>query len=836
MSRLSGLSLDFKLAARMLVKYPGLTIIGGLAMAFAIWAGSVSFELLAMMLDPSLPLPRGDRIVQLRNWDASANAQEKRALHDFAQWRTQLRSVTDVGAYRDVRRNLRGSDGEMRPVDLAEISASGFRVASGQPLMGRVLLPSDEQPGAPPVVVLGHDIWQTRFGGAATIVGQSVQVDDAFPTVVGVMPAGFEFPIAHDLWMPLPADLLGAQPREGPAITVFGRLAPDVSLDEAQAELTTLGARAAAAYPRTHEHLRPQVAAYTTVVFEPNPSDRVAVFAIYLFVIMLLVLICSNVAMLLFARAATRENELVVRSALGATRGRIVAQLFAEALVLGAVAAIVGLAAAGLVLGRWGGAFLELNMGRLPFWYDPGLSPATVVAALGLTVLAAAIAGVLPALRITRGLGGRLREATPGAGGPRFGGVWTVVIVTQVAFTVAFPVVAFVEQQELSRIRSYDPGFPAAEYLSVRLDADGMGAYAQDPDTTAAARERFAMTLEAVRQRIASDPAVAGVTFVDRLPRDYHPEYRIEVEGMSMADAASAQEPDEPPEVSMAGIDPSYFDVLGAPILAGRAFHSGDAQSGNTIIVDQGFVDVILKGRNPLGRRIRYVSYDDEPGPPPPWLEIVGVVKELGMGFAVSRQRAAGVYSAIPVERLSPLQMVVHTRGDPMAAAPRIRQLAASVDPRLRLTEVQRLDEVTSPLLWILNLWLRITAVLMAIALLLSLAGIYAVLSFTVARRTREIGIRVALGASRRGVVTAIFRRPLTQVAIGVAAGAVLIALMSLVDLGGDGGMTGGGMSPRQVVLLIGYAAFMMGVCMLACIVPTRRALGVEPGVALRAE
>jgi predicted permease len=841
---LSGLPLDLKLGGRMLVRYPGLTIVGGLAMAFAIWVGVVVFEMVMLFVSPTLPLPEGDRIVRLQNWDVRASDPEPRALHDFVVWRESMRTVTDLGAWEDVTRNLMGGDGAGRPVQVASITASGFRVAATAPLLGRALVPADERTGAPPVVVLGHDVWRSRFAADSAIVGRTVQLGDAYPTVVGVMPDGFTFPIAHDAWTPFRPDVLDDAPRSGPAITVFGRLAPGATLDDAQAELTALGRRAARELPDTHEHLQPQVIPYAQMFAISMAADEggIVIALVQAFVLMLLVLVCGNVALLLFARATTREGEIIVRSALGASRRRIVVQLFAEALVLGGLAAAVGLAAAHVALREVGLPFLEATMGQIPFWLDLRLSPATVLYACALTVLGAGVAGVLPGLKVTRGLGSRLREGTAGAGGLRFGGVWTAVIVAQVALTVAFPGVALVELKEVDRIRSYDVGFAADEYLAVSLEMDAPPGADADSATMADHRTRFATVLETLRQRAAAEPGVVGITFADRLPRTDHGYWRVALDDSASGAAGVSQAQRPLLSTSIAFVDPSYFDVLDAPIIAGRGFQAADLAPGARVaVVDQGFVDQVLLGRNPVGRRVRIARAPTPVTGPEadslPWYEIVGLVKELGMVGAEEIARGRGLYlPATPGSGFSP-HMMIHTRGDPMALVPRMRAIAGTVDPTLRLSEFQRMDQIASDYLWILAMLLRTTLVMTAVALLLSLAGIYAVLSFTVARRTREIGVRVALGANRHRVLTAIFRRPLTQVGLGIAAGTTLIAAGALA-LSRTEQFAGAssGLSAGQVALLLAYAAFMLGVCLLACVVPTRRALRVDPMVAMRVE
>jgi predicted permease len=829
LDRVGTLGLDFKLGGRMLVKYPGLTIVGGLAMAFGIWFGAVTFHMFGLISSTKLPLPDGDRIVKIVNWDAKLGQDEGRVLYDYQFWRS-ARSITDVGAYRDASPNLTGTDAIAQTAVAAEITASAFRIAPERPLLGRVLDASDERPGAAPVVLLGHGVWTRRFAADPQIVGRTVQLGNRFATVVGVMPAGYAFPVAHELWLPLRTDVAGVEPRRGVPITVFGRLASGMTFENARAELTALGRRLAAEHPTTHAHLEPRVIPYTQ--FDGDSGDMPQVRAlVYFFVVVLVTVVCSTVALLLFARAASRQTELLVRSALGASRRRIVTQLFAEALVLAGVAAVVGLAGAQLALTRLGKPYIEINYGRLPFWYDFRLSPTTIGFAVALAVIGAVVAGVMPARKITRGLGTQLRTGSAGGGGASFGGVWTAVIVTQVALTVMIPAAAMLVRSESRRIASYDFGFPANEYLGVTVGLDGPTDEAPTPETAAARGARLGALVETLRARLEAEPGVAGATFADRLPGDYHVPRYLEV--MSLPGHLSSW-------VTTARIPPSYFDVLKAPMVAGRSFTSADhSPDARVVIVDQGFVDRVLGGRNPIGHRVRLsVSQAPDSAAPGPWYEIVGLVKGLGMSYVDARKRPAGVYLPFVPGDLGPLGIVVHGQGDPLSFAPRVRALATAVNPALRVERMTRLDQVAAPQLWFLDLWVRIILGLTAVALLLSLSGIYAVLSYIVARRTREIGVRVALGASARRVILSIFRRPLTQVTLGVIGGSILIVLAAIAVQQTQEFAVVGSRWPTlgQIALLIGYTILMLGVCMLACVVPTMRALRVQPTEALRAE
>lgn len=278
---LEAFAFDLKLGVRLLVKYPGLTIVGGLAMAFAVWAGLVIFQVVVLFTHPTLPLSQGARLVEVRSIDIAANDQEERILHDFLQWRQSLRSLTDVGAWRNSSRNLIVDEGNIAPpVTVAEMSAQGFRVSDGEPLMGRVLVEADEQPAAPAVAVVGYEVWRTRFGSDPDVLGRTVQLGNDHVTVVGVMREGFEFPVSHDVWVPLETSARDQAPRSGPAMTVFALLAPGETIETAQAELTVAGRRTAAASPETHQHLQPRVRPYAMMTAPDEPDEVMVMYSI----------------------------------------------------------------------------------------------------------------------------------------------------------------------------------------------------------------------------------------------------------------------------------------------------------------------------------------------------------------------------------------------------------------------------------------------------------------------------------------------------------------------------------------------------------------------------
>jgi putative ABC transport system permease protein len=804
--------LDWKLGARMLAKYPGMSIIGGLTLAAAIGLGAGWFEMSMMLFDPRLPLDDGDRIVRIEYRDASTLDPELRVMHEFVQWREQLVSIEGVGAHRTVERNLLVPGRPPQIVRVAEMSAAGFDVARVPPLLGRPLIAADEDAGSADVVVIGYDAWQRYFDGDPAVVGTEVQLGRARALIVGVMPDGFRFPSNHEFWIPL--RVLQTGPLEGAAIGVFGRLRAGATLESAGAELAAWGARMAQLSPATHAQLQPRVLPFAA---PGNPSVRRELFLVNLGAWLILVLACANVAALMFARTALRESEIVVRSALGASRVRVMGQLFTEALVLTTVSAIVGVIGAraviGFVLGRTAAQHTPP-----PFWMNASIEPTTILYTALLAVAGAGMVGLLPALRAT-GRHVRAGLAQIGSGGTsmRFGGAWSAIIIMQVAFSVLclpFGIAAALEAYRETRLRS---AYPADPYLTFRPVVD-----TESPATTEGMSvEQVTAVMEELSRRLLDDPEVARVTVTSALPGLYHPLARIEAQRESGTPFV-VQANTEGQRVRVGRVGPGFFGAFQLPMVSGREFRRTDVGAAHHVaVINESMARNI--GGSAIGMRVRFAAVgEEEPGP---WHEIIGVVRNIGL-MPTGRGEADFMYTPLAVADAS--WMVVSVNGDAGAYAQRLRTVAMQVDPRLRLHDVLSLSERIrhEDQELISMVLIGIAVVLLIVAL--SAASLYALMSVAVALRTREIGIRVAIGASSGAVLTALFRRVATQVGIGVVAGNIIVAaVLTLVieDVVRLGVVLPPMAAASLVMVLVGLGA---------CYVPARRALRIQPTDALK--
>ena len=804
--------LDFKVGFRMLARYPGLTVVGTVAIAVAIALGAIYFEAVNKWQNPKLPIRNADRVVTIRNWDAGEVGVEPRSLHDYSVWREQAKTIDHLGAAVDFVRNLQTDDRRIEPVRGAEVSASAFALMGTAPVLGRTLTTRDEQPGEPPVAVISHTVWNTRFALDPQVVGKTVKLGTVTATIVGVMPEGFAFPANHRIWLPLRVDGSVLAPRTGPRVEIFGRLAPGASMKAAQTELDVIGARLTASYPEAHKNLRPRVTPFAKPLTMGGEAMliRNVLYIVNVVFLALLAIMCTNVATLVFARTATRSWEISVRNALGASRGRIISQLFIEALVLAGGAAVVGLVIARVAMG-WGLSQVT-GSESLPFWIDASLSWRTVLYAGLLTLLGAMIVGVLPALRITRAsLHDAMRSQSAGSG-LKFGAFWTTVIVVQVAITVAFIPIAAGGVYESNRFSQRAEGIGAERYLTASVSIDREDYVADSAAFQGLARQR----LDELEQRLSAEPGVEHVAFADRLPVEDQFKYRIEVDTTIGAPANSLR------RSTLVNVSRGFFGAFGTSVVNGRGFEPLDLETGRVMIVNQSFARYVFGGRNPIGQRVRIVDGEVSSFGGETWYEVVGMVKDFGWQLPRPEEQSAMYLPTVPAPAGRAGSLAVRVR-DPEAFAQRLRSVAAEVDPTIRLTEVKPLTDAGGGEAqgnWALT---SVVGLISFIVLLLSATGIHSLMSFTVARRTREIGIRAALGANSGRIVAGIFGRAFLQVSAGLLAGSALVAF---VGLG----------STREVLILLAADGIMLVAGLVACVVPLRRALGINPTEALRAD
>ena len=802
--------LDVRLGLRSIVRAPALSFVAVCALAIGIPVGLAPMQAVDALERP-LPEDPGGRIRTICYWRDTVH--EQATAGDYFFWKTSLRSFDEIAAYRLITVNLE-TNGASTQLPGVETTASTFEILRTPAMLGRVLNADDERSGAPGVVVIGHDVWRSQFGGDSNVVGRPLLIGGAPFTIAGVMPSSFRFPSSDQLWLPLRMANDGSGPRSGASLVVFGRLADGVTPDSAQAELQTLTSSVAAGDPRSFDRLRATVLPAWHLTFGfPSAGGLRALPEFSLVQVMMLAplfIACVNVGLLILAQTSTRASEFAVRTALGASRGRILTQVFVEFMVLAVVAAGAGL----LILDWFAGRMLTAMGIPLPYWIDTGLSTATVIRGLVLAAGCAVIAGVVPAIRMTsRSIDANIKLTRSSN---RMGRLSSALIVIDVAAAVVAIGVAggLWGKVQATTAREATDGISAGEILSVTLNVPS------------AQRQQVARAQAALVDKLRGEPDVRAVTFATALPRMDHPVRLMEVDH----DAASAAV--NPFKVRTARIAIDFFDELARPLVAGRGFDSRDLdKDAATIIVNTTFAERAFGSNNPIGRRVRQVAADGSPGGP--WLEIVGVVGHMGL-HALTPSEDDGIYLPLAEGDANPVRLAIWTRGDPALFATRVRELAATVDPNAVIAMPLPLDEVFEGDWYFLKAFVVGVALLVGVLLSLAASALYAILSLVVSQRTREIGIRVALGAGRWGIAREVATRAVAQIFAGVLLGLPFAAAVCYEFLE----LTGFGSSVPGAVAM----ASVLGVCVLllvsiaACTVPTLRALRIDPVDALRTE
>jgi predicted permease len=822
-----GIGLDARLGLRMLAKQPLITAVAVLALGLGIPASLTLLHGLDVLYG-ELPVPDGDRVVGVRHYELNARGPLLSSVHDYERW-MELRSLESIGAVRSYSVNVNAEETGASPVRAAQITASSFDVLRARPLLGRMLDADDELAGAPDVVLLGEGLWSARFARDPDIVGQSVRIGRTPHTVVGVMPSDFRFPLSDEVWLPFRARAVDFTPGAGPRALVFGRLADGVSVEDAKVEMAGLTERRAGDDPERFEHLVGEVVDMPFLLRDEGASVwNGELVMIQTLIFALLLVVCGNVGTLILARTAARSREITIRTALGASRARILTQLFVEALVLAMAATGLGLLAANALAGWL--MRLQAPYDVLPYWADLTLTPRIVAIALGLAALCAVVAGVLPALSGTRrAIQANLQSAAARASSVRFGIGSSLLIVGEVVLSVGFVALGATTLRSVLVNHGADLGFDAERYVVGTLtvpEPDPM----DDPgaiDSLAWAR-RVTETQRTLLTRLARAPAVVGVAM------------GMDVPGFASGNRTVMLE--TPPkdfervewDTMIPRVDVSFFAGLHRPILAGRDFNAGDVEGPPgtrhmAVIVNESFVRNVLGGRNAIGQRLRYEPQGTAWGAlaEEEWYEIVGVVGPFGANSRNSARDAA-IYHPLAPGEVNPIWYTVEVAGDPEAFVSRLRQIAASVDPEATVDSELLASTIRTESRLFRSLFLLVLT-LAGAAFLLSATGLYALLSFTVSQRTREIGIRTALGARTTDIVSAVARRAARQVGIGLTLG-VAWGWVLLNNRRNDINIEVGNV-PLTLALTAGAAAF---VCVLACAYPTLRGLRIQPTEALR--
>jgi putative ABC transport system permease protein len=829
--------LDLKLGARILVKYPMLTLVGGIALTVAATLGVGATEFVRDLVAPSLPLEDGERVVRVYQRDTQGGGMQPASLYDLDVWRRSIASLEDMGAYTTMETGFVSDRGEVGTVNLARISASAFRVTRVQPHLGRYITEADERPGASPVVVLGYDAWERLLGADPDPLGRTIELAGVPTTVIGVMPEGYGFPENQNAWAPLSIVASDLQPGTAPRAALFARLAPGATLGSARSELAAAGRAAAADFPAVYGTLEPGLMEFARRA--SGAGVLIALSAVRLLFIFLLIVICANVATLVFARTVMRAGEIAVRTSLGATRRRIVLQLFAEALVLVGLSTAIGISIASLALERISELFFIIQQEPFrPFWWDDTLSFPTIVYATVLAFVGAVVVGVVPALKATGGaLQPRLGQLSSGGGGGlRFGGIWTVVIVLQVALSVAFLPLA-VSNAGRILARPVLSEFPAEGYITAEIGRD-QSTPLRTPEERQEYLERSAQLFTEVRDRVAAESTVHSAALASGLSAMNHIIGPVEFVGDGSAPPVSGG-------TRVLLVDRSYLELMNASVVAGQPLGPGDfTPESRSVLVNETFVERVLGGRNPVGGQLRFPERDPESESSVIELpeggttvDVLGIVRDPEID-AYGPGRHSVVYAPLDLAPVDPravgfvgmpgapsTQLYIRLRSGATLSGNRLYEIVAAVDPSLRVSDVGTAADAWGPAQIGERIGAGIFLSIAGIVLMLSVAGVYALMSFSVSQRTREIAIRTAVGAGRGQIVRTVFGRSIVQLMVGVALGS-LIAVPVLMD-----GVADQGPGALAIVVTLLLAA---GVA--ACFVPVRRALAIEPAAAMRAD
>lgn len=800
---------EMRQALSQLRRSPGFTagavVILGLGLAVTLYMFTV---VKAYMLTP-LPYAEADRIMHIERANPLHGFDSMEATqHDFVEWGLAQQSFEDLAAFYVGTVNLADDDVPQR-FEGAFMTPSGFDVIGVEAHLGRRLQPDDGQPGAPPVIVLGYEVWMNRYNGDPGILGEHIRVNGTATEVVGVMAQGFHFPVSQDVWLPLKVDLSAFARGEGMTVEVFGRLNPGVSLDEARSEFSIIAASLADTH-KENENITTVIKPFQHEYF-PDEA-RMTISAMFVAVLLVLLIACANVANLILARTVSRQNDIALRAALGANRWRILVHVLTESVVLAAIGASIAWFLAGAGLEFTERAFLAADI-REPFWVQLELDGRVLLFAACAAIFAGVIAGLLPAMRATRvDVNDYLKEGAKG-GGASASRLSRTLVTAEIALSCVLLVSSVLMIKSVINLNARPLGIDNTELLTGRIGLPET----QYPD--GASQFRF---FEQLVERLAADPEVVGATVGYSYPGTDAWTMPYRTRSMEMPESGQL------PWTNYAGAMDNYADVLGIRMRQGRWFDTRDrADSEPVVVIGARLAEDAFAGVDPIGQEIMIGNPDSEDSL---WRTVIGVSADVLLDNLDDPDRPSAFVPLAQVPQRF-LTVAVNTRGDPMAFAQTLRETVQQLDADIPVYWVRTLDS------WILagHFTSRIVSTLFGIfafiAVVLSAAGIYSVLAYSVGQRTREIGVRRALGAVDSRILNMILGQGAVQLGIGLMAGLICAVgfarfLSSMLR----------GVSPFDPPTLLGTAFILCIVAFLASLVPALRALRVNPMVALRHE
>jgi putative ABC transport system permease protein len=803
---------DVRYAVRTLRKSPGFTLLAVLCLALGIGVNATLFSVVDAAILRPFPFHEPDRLVMIKEARPKSGIERTDPSWRFiGEVRTQAASFEQLGAFD--WRSLTLADGD-EPIRLqsSAVTTNLFPMLGIAPVLGRSFSADDARAGAPGVLLISHAVWQGRYAGDPRIVGRVIRVNDVPRTVVGVMPERFAFPVRQDLWIPLEPLYAGTDTSfMDRGVQVMARLAPGVTLEAASAEVATIGRRLAAVHGLAFDGWRAHAESLQEELV--STETRVIILTMMGAVTFVLLIACANVANLMLARATSRHREVAVRTALGAGRWRIVRQLLTESVLV----SLLG-GALGVFIAMWGLDLLDAAIppqDSLPYYIHWTVNRTTLAYTLAVAVGTGLLFGLAPALQSVKGnLQEGLKEGTRGAGTSR-NRLRSALVVAEVSLSLVLLVGASLFVRSFMNLERTSAGFDTAPLMSMR--------FYMPPQRYPTDSARAARTEDIVR-RIEAVPAVEAAFASNLVPlEDGGDEEEVVVESRPETHT-------DPKRIFYAGVTPHFLRTLDVPVVRGRDLTEDEARSGARVaLVDERLATRLFGSDDPIGQRFRFAR-DTTGGS---WFTIVGVVRQFSYEQLDERDHVRpAAYVPFAHMAWSNTGLVVRVRGgDPAGVTRAVRTAVHAADPALPVFEELPMEQVRRVSFWQYGLFSGMFGIFGGIALLLAAIGVYGVISYGVAQRTHEIGVRVALGAERRDVLRMVVGQGVRLAAIGIVVGVAGAAAVTrvitsyLVEV-----------SPTDPLSFAAVSVFLTAVAVIASLVPARRASGVDPINALRAE